>query len=103
MKFAQIISLTGLDPQPFPKCSEIEVSVYDGKDRIHSGEMIFFVEYLFKKNETSLARFHNYLSNLEKENISSMNVKIDENSVVLFYKTARAQLFLRNSTDPLDL
>lgn len=103
MKFAEIIREAGLKTEKFPKCSNIEICFYDGKNRIITEKEVHYVETLFKNNEPSFKNFQLFLNSLENEDIHAMNVKVDINSVVLFYKTPRAIVFMRNnSMDPLD-
>jgi len=96
MKFAEIIRNAGLNPQCFSRCTDIEINLYDGKDRVSSDETVRYIEPLFKENNGSLKNFQHFLSCLEDEDIISMNVKVDICSVVLFYKTNRSIIFLRN-------
>lgn len=103
MKFAEIIRNAGLNPENFKNSANIKIHLYDGKDRVDSAETVHYIEPFFKNNESSLLNFKNFLIGLEKENIDSMNVKVDINSVVLFYKTSRVIIFLRNpSMNPID-
>ena len=103
MKFAEVIREAGLNPCNFENSSNIDISLYDGKDRVSSEEDIHYAEPLFKNNEGALKNFNGFLTGLEKETIESMNIKIDINSVILFYKTPRAIVFLRNPPmNPID-
>ena len=103
MKFAEIIRNAGLTPEKFPNCADIEWHFYDGKDRLSSEESVQYVEPFFKNNEASLRNFCGFITGIEKEAIHSMNVRVDIDAVVLFYKTPRAITFLRNPTmNPLD-
>lgn len=95
MKFAEIIREAGLNPSEFKKCSDIPAVLYDGKDRVESKETVHYIEPLFEKNPGSLWNFKSTLISLENENIESINVKVDIDSVVLFYKTGRATVFSR--------
>lgn len=103
MKFAEVIREAGLNPCNFENSSNIDISLYDGKDQISSEESIHYVEPFFKNNEGALKNFKGFITGLEKETVESMNIKIDINSVILFYKTTRAIVFLRNPPlDPMD-
>lgn len=103
MKFAEILKNAGMNPQNFPKSSEIKTFLYDGKDRISSEENINYVEPFFKHNDGSFLNFQHFVNGIEQETIESMNVKVDITSVILFYKTPRAIVFLRNpSMNPID-
>ena len=102
MKFAEIIKNAGLDPKQFPNCSIIDISLYDGKDRIEESETVNYAKPLFEEYPSSLKAFETFISGIEQGNVTSMLVKIDVNSVVLFYKTLRPVSFLRKSIDPLD-
>ena len=104
MKFAEIIRNTGLDPLKFEKSSNIPIILYDGKNRPHPQDTVKYMDPLFKENEGSLLNFKNFLSGLEKENIASMNVQVNLNSVILFYNTPRSIVFFRQipPMEPLD-
>ena len=95
MKFAEIIREAGLNLSEFTKCSEIPVHLYDGKDRISTEEKIHFVEPLFSKNSNSLRKFNHYLSKIEMDPVEFINVQVDVDSVILFYKTPQATVFSR--------
>ena len=95
MLFSEIIRESGSNPSEFKKCSDIPVVLYDGKDRINSEKTIHFVEPLFSKNPNSLRKFNHYLSKIEMEPVESINVQIDIDSVILFYKTPQATVFSR--------
>ena len=103
MKFAEIIRNAGLNPKDFEKASNIPTTLYDGKNRTSSEETVTFVKPLFEENEGSLKNFNNFLIGLEKEEIESLNVRVDIDSVILFHQTPRAIVFLRHpSMDPMD-
>ena len=103
MKFAEIIRNAGLDVSRFPNCANIPIRLSDGKDRVISSESVEYVRPLFVETPNSLKQFFNFLTGLEKENVTSMNVKVDVDSVVLFYKNPRAKVFLRKKPmSPLD-
>ena len=98
MKFATILRESGFSKNEFKKVSEISMILYDEKDRIVDADDIRFVDKLFKNNTKSFMKFYDFLKEL-KNNPNppiSINVKIDENSVVVFYKTANPKIFLRN-------
>lgn len=102
MKFGEILREAGIEAKNFPKCAEISVTLYDRKDRVIDRE-IHFVEKLFVQNEESFAKFKHFLEILEKEDISEMNVRIDEFNVILFYKSSDILFFSRmKKVDPLD-
>ena len=96
MKFAEIIREAGLNACEFKKTSDITIHLYDGKNRIDTEDTVHYIEPLFKHNEASFLNFKNFLTGLEKETIESMNVKIDIDTVILFYKSPRAIVFFRN-------
>jgi len=103
MRFSEIIRNAGLDVSRFPNCANIHIRLYDGKDRVSSEESVEYVRPLFVENPNSLKQFFNFLTGLEKENVTSMNVKVDVDSVVLFYQNPRAKVFPRKKTmDPID-
>ena len=103
MLFGEIIKNTGINLEDYPKSSNIEIHLYDGKERISNEKTISFVKPLFEEREASLQNFKNFLAGLEQEDVSSMNVKVDIDSVILFYKSPRAIIFLRNpSLDTMD-
>ena len=95
MKFATIIREAGLNEKDFENCSEISVTLYDAKDRIHENITLHFVEPLFWHNKDSLQKFQNFLVDLEENPVESINVEIDENHVVVFYKTPNPRFFSR--------
>ena len=103
MKFAEIIRNAGLNPKDFEKVSNIPTTLYDGKNRICSEETVTFIQPFFKENHYSLKNFKDFLIGLEKEEIDSLNVRVDIDSVILFYRTPRAIVFLRHpNLDPMD-
>ncbi len=102
MKFAEIIRNAGLNPENFKNSANIKIYLYDNKDRVSSEETVHYIEPFFKNNDSALLNFKSFLAGLEKENIESFNVKVDINSVILFYKTPRVIIFLRNpSMNPI--
>ena len=103
MKFATIIQKAGLNKDVFPKCSQIPVIVYDRKDRVYLAINLNFVMPLFEENRNSFIEFSHFLEKLEKDPPSTLDVKIDEASVVLFYKKPQEKVFSRiKSLDPID-
>ena len=103
MKFAEIIRNAGLEVARFPNCANINIRLYDGKDRVNSAESVEYTRPLFVENPNSLNKFFNFLTGLEKENVTSMNVKVDVDSVVVFYQNPRAKVFLRKKPmNPID-
>lgn len=103
MKFAEIIKNAGLKVEDFPKSSEIEIKLYDGKERVSTEESVKYGSPLFEERPIILENFKAFIAGLEKDEIDKMNVKIDINSVVLFYKTGRAISFPRVvPLDPMD-
>lgn len=105
MKLAVILREAGVSSEDYKKCSEIPVVLYDRKDRIDSKEDIQFVEALFTHNEKSFTDFQNFLRNLENQPVlpESLNVRIDESHVIVFYKTPNVRFFSRKkSLEPLD-
>ncbi len=97
MKFDEIIRVVGVNPSIFPKINQIDLVLYDRKDRIEIGDNIKFAEELFKNNYKEGLRFINYLISMERssKSISSISVLIDDHCVVLFYKTPNAKFFRR--------
>ena len=96
MTFATILREAGISTENHKKLSHIPIILFDGKDRKTLDEDIHFVEPLFKNNPTAYNEFLTFLANLEKRSdIESFNVKIDENSVVVLYKTPLCRIFLR--------
>ena len=103
MKFAEIIRNAGLDISRFPKCASIQIRLYDGKDRVISEKTVEYMKPFFAENISCLKRFKKFLNQLENESITSMNVKVDVGTVVLFYQNPRATIFLRTpAMNPLD-
>lgn len=96
MKFAIILREAGFSISEFLKISEIPIVLYDGKNRIISDEEIHFSEKIFSKNLSSYDHFSAFLSELEKgPTISSMGIKIDESSLIIFYQSPKCRIFLR--------
>ena len=102
MKFSTIIRESGFSPYAFPKCSSIPITVYDRKDRICTQEDLHFSKKLFADNEKSEKNFLNFINSLETKSVESLNVKIDEFSVIVFHKTPEVIVFQRNPKDPMD-
>lgn len=105
MKFAVVLREAGFSQKDFKKCAEIPITLYDRKDRIDSKEDIRFVEKLFAHNNKSFMDFYDFLKKLESqtEQPESINVRIDEFSVIVFYKTPNIRFFSRQkSMEPLD-
>ena len=95
MKFAYVIRLAGGSPKSFPLASEIPVTVFDGKDRAYTDE-VSFVRPLFANNRREQSNFFQFVEELEKSPVESMQVRIDIDSVILNYRTAKAKRFSRN-------
>ena len=102
MKLTTIIREAGFNPCVFPKCSQIPITVYDRKDRETMEEDLHFSKKLFADNANSATSFFNFITSLETNPVESINVKIDEFSVIVFYKTPQAIIFQRNSLNPMD-
>ena len=106
MKFAVILREAGFNTNIFEKCSQIPIVLYDGKNRIDMVEDVRFVKALFVNNSGSFIDFYEFLKELEnktEEITEPINVKIDANSVVVFYKTPHAKVFSRNQAlNPID-
>jgi hypothetical protein len=106
MKFDEVIRVVGVIPSIFPKISQIDLVLYDCKDRIVTGSKLKFAEDLFKNNFKEGLRFINYLISIEisSKTLDEISVLIDEYSVILFYKTPNAKIFRRSpkSMSPLD-
>lgn len=102
MLFGEIIRNAGLNPKDYPHCSSIEISLYDGKDRIEKNKTVTYARPLFEEYPSSLKSFERFVSGMEQGNVTSMCVKIDEYVVVLLYKTQKPVVFLRKFIDPLD-
>lgn len=104
MKFATIIRAANHNVGFFQKCDAISITLYDGKDRVVNCD-VHYAEPLFKHNLKSFREFGQLLREWELEGIcpTSMNVKIDIDHVILFYKTPQAKIFPRKAPmDPLD-
>lgn len=105
MKFATVIREAGFSTEEFENCSKLPIILYDRKDRVTSEKDIHFSEKLFQKNPIAYEQFHAFLTKLEKTLIfGNVNIKIDEASVIIFYKmpSLRPRVFLRKPNDPLD-
>ena len=97
MKFDGVIRVVGVSPSIFPKISQIDLVLYDCKDRIETNSKLKFAEDLFKNNYKEGLRFINYLISMERtsKTLDEISVLIDEHSVILFYKTPNAKIFRR--------
>jgi len=104
MKFAEIIRNAGLKIEDFPKSSNIEITLYDDENRIVPEEKVTYAKPFFDENPDSLKNFEHFITGLETEEITTMNVKIDEHLVVLFFRTSRIIAFRRkiSSLNPMD-
>ena len=98
MKLATVLREAGVCTRVFPGCSEIDIVLYDGKDRIVEDD-VHYVESLFAKNIEVFDEFFDFIDELDSEAILTMNVKIDEEYVILFYKTSRAKCFRRKPVE----
>ena len=104
MKFAGILRSAGILEGAFKKCENIDIVLFDGKKPISSHGNIHYANELFENNPTSKLKFIGALIDLEiNPPQESINVKIDEFNVILFYQTAKPKIFSRTpKTDPLD-
>lgn len=103
MQLGPILRAIGLPQGKFENCERLSVILYDGKDRIDSGEDVRFYEPIFKKNPSAFQNFSDFLTKLEKDPpCSPIGLKIDERSVVVFYKTPHPLVFLREPINPMD-
>ena len=102
MLFGEIIRNAGLNHKDYPHCSSIEISLYDGKDRIEENKTVNYAKPLFEEYPSSFKAFEKCLAGIEESSITSMLVKIDEMSVILLYKTPSPVVFLRKFMDPMD-
>lgn len=98
MKFAEIIRNAGIKVEDFPKSSNIEIHLYDDKNRIVPGETITYAKPFFEENPYSLKNFESFITGIETEDITSMNVKIDADVVILFFKSSRIIIFRRKNS-----
>lgn len=100
LQLSSILREAGLSSNDYERCSTIPVILYDRKDRIDSCDDIQFIEPLFKRNEKSFERFKNFFENLEKQQLlpKSINVKIDEFHVCVFYKSPKVVCFSRQAS-----
>ena len=97
MKFAEIIRNSVNDVSQFPNCSNINIRLYAGKDRVITEDTIAYSKPIFEENKISLKSFETFLLDLETKEVTSMDIRIDEGSVILFYKDPHAIIFLRKS------
>ena len=103
MKFATILREAGISTSNFEKSSQIPITLFDGKDRENPNEDIHFAEPLFQNNPSAFKNFQTFLALLEnRSTIEKMNVKIDENAVIVFYKNPSCRIFLRKALNPMD-
>ena len=93
--FGTIIKEAGSRRILFPHSSKIDIVLYDSKDR-KIQEEVHFSKPLFADNIYSASKFYNFLNFLEEsEPVSSMNIKIDEDYLIIFYNTPQAIFFKR--------
>lgn len=99
LQLSAILREAGLSSSDYERCSAIPVLLFDRKDRIEICDSIHFVEPLFVKNEESFERFKNFFENLERQQTlpKSINVRIDEFHVCIFYKSPKAICFSRQT------
>ena len=97
MTFANIIREAGGSSKNFPNASQIPVTLYDGKDRVDTSESVTYIEPLFARNRREQSRFFQLVKDLEKTPVEQISVEIDAHCVVLFYKSPRARIFLREA------
>lgn len=103
MKFSNFIQAAGFDPKTFPKASKSDVTLYgdddfnvfNNEEVIDTSENINFAKDLFHENPAGKEDFNTFLKKLEASPVDSFNMRIDENSVIVFYKTPHPQTFLR--------
>ena len=101
MKFERIIEEAGFNSYQFQTAASIPVTLYDGNEVVL--EKVHYAKELFSENTLAEINFFNFISYLEKKPVTSMEVKIDEYSVIVFYKTKQAISFKRtHSMEPLD-
>ena len=100
MKFAVILREAGFLPSHFGELAEKTITLFDRKDRIVKEEP-HFAEPLFKKNAAAFMDFYDFTNGLDVKSIDSINVKIDEAWVILFYKTPQVKSFSRSERKPL--
>ena len=98
MTMDKIIEEAGFESCKFPRCSNITVTLFDENN--DKCEDIHFNRNLFSENSKSERSFFNFLCFLESEPVPSMNIKIDEDYVIVFYQSPKAYSFRRSA--PLD-
>lgn len=100
MKFAKIMELVGMGnlARIFTEAAEVDVFVYDGKDRIYEDDNIKFIEELFADNKESYKKFFDFVDRLNCDPVMSMDVKIDKDYVTVFYNTPASVSFRRKET-----
>ena len=98
MNLSVVLREVGLTPEDYDS-AKIPIILFDGKNRISEEDDIRFNEKLFVRNSYSFKAFYLLLKNLEKMPIKpeSINVRIDEGSVILFYQSPYAQAFSRKA------
>ena len=104
MTLDTIIKEAGLRPCKFPRSSLIQVHLYNDEDQ--ELDTAHYARELFADNTKSAVEFFNFLCYLEEKTPSpSMNIKIDEHYVTVFYKTSQAYSFKRTAPafNPEDL
>ena len=101
MKFGKIIEEAGFNTYQFQTAASIPITLYDRNDDVL--EKVHYASELFSENTLSEVKFFNFISYLEKKPVTSMEVKIDEDYVIVFYNTNQAIHFKRtHSMEPLD-
>ena len=86
MRGSTLVNAVREDTSKYPNVCRMNLCLYDGKDRQDLGEDAVYVEDLFANNANERIQFIKALDGLEKETPSSLNVKITEAHVILFYK-----------------
>jgi len=91
MNLSVVLRESGLTPEDYD-CAKIPITLYNRKDRILKENDIRFTERLFSQNDKSFKDFYLSIKALEKlsKKTLSINVRIDEYNVILFYKSPNA-------------
>lgn len=103
MKFATILREAGICERHFPISSEIEIRLFDGDDELEMQEDVHYNEPLFVNSMDSYNKFFDLVDKLDSDSVISMDIKIDENYVIVFFGTPQQIAFRRAATmQPLD-
>lgn len=97
MKFEQIILGARLNASDYPNVSEINVNLFDSKNRLIEEEKITFHEPLFNTGSISYHNFVEFVSTKENFMIlpESFDAKLTPDALIIHWPGKSAKIFLR--------